>query len=385
LAARTVQLEVMRMTRNALACLVSALMGVSSAQAQQLPSWTLSPRAVEYGADADDLFELIRFGRLMTDGRVVVADSRGLFVRVYDANGRRTAAFGRRGGGPGAFSSIFGMWLTREGRIGVWDGDSRRVTTFETNGTVVSTRSVKAPASMPGNFEIFLGAFRNGDVLLASLHLPRRPDPNEIIAERWHAGRFSLDGEFRSSAGELQGMSRTRRTPMPFTPIPRAAVRGDSVWVSEGYDAQVKLRTAAGRLARTVELPWRVRASRSHWSQLEASVRERKNALWLELLQEIPRPDDVPSVGGLLLDDRGQLWVKEYDPATDNLWLKRGDALTVAPGGGWRIMNPAGRWVAQVRMPANLMPLDIVGNRLLAVARDEFDVEHVVVHTISNQ
>ncbi len=371
------------MANSLITGVLTALIAVSGLNAQELATWTISTTAVEYGADADDLFELIRYGRLLPDGHVVVADSRGLFLRVYAADGRRTAGFGRRGSGPGEFQSIHGLWLTREGRIGVWDGRSRRLTAFDRNGSLVSTHSVRAPANMPGSFEIFLGSLRNGDLLLASLYLEHRPAQNEIIPERWLVGRFGPEGEFRGSAGELRGMFRTRRTPLPFTPVPRVAVRGDSVWVAEGYDPQLQLRNAAGQVVRTIELPWRVRLAGNQWSQLEANVRERKNTLQLELLEEIPRPDQVPTIGGVLLDDRGFLWVKEYDPSLDSIWLKRGDALNIGPGGSWRIMSPAGAWVARVRMPANLMPLDVVGNRVLGVARDDLDVEHVVVHSIS--
>jgi hypothetical protein len=236
---------------------------------------------------------------------------------------------------------------------------------------------------MPGSLEIFLGALRNGDVFLASLYLERGPRQNEIIPERWLVGRFSAAGEFRSSLGELQGMSRTYRTPLPFTSVPRVATRDDSIWVAEAYEPQLQLRNPAGQVMRTIDLPWRVRTSTNQWSQLENRVRERRNNLQLELLEIIPRPEQVPHVGGLLLDDRGNLWVKEYDPFVDSIWLKPGDALNIGPGGTWRILSPAGTWVARVRMPANLMPLDIAGNRLLGVARDDLDVEHVVVHTIT--
>jgi hypothetical protein len=351
--------------------------------AQEAATWTVSPASVELGADDNDLFESVRHGRLFPDGHVVVADTRGLFVRVYGPNGRRTAAFGRRGSGPGEFTAIMGLWLTRDGRIGVWDGGRRRVTTFERTGRLVATHSVRAPQGMPGSFEIFFGSLRNGDLLLGSLQMPGRPAPNQIIPERWHLGRFSSTGEFRAAIGQVSGMHRTHRTPLPFTPVTRLAVAGDSFWVAEGYDAALQLRNAAGQVVRTVELPWRVHPASNQWSHLESQLREQKKTLSLELLDLVPRPDQVPAVGGTLLDDRGHLWVKEYDPLIDSLWIKGGNALEVGPGGWWRIMSPAGAWVARVRLPDNLIPLDIAGNRLLGVARDAFDVEHIVVHTIA--
>ncbi|MGH7461119.1 MAG: hypothetical protein ACREMA_08830, partial [Longimicrobiales bacterium] len=291
-------------------------------------------------------------------------------------------AFGRRGRGPGEFAAILGLWLSADGHIGVWDGSSQRLSTFDKTGRLIDTHSVRQPSAMPGRLEIFLGVLRNGDVLLASLHMARRPRPNEIIPESWYLARFSRTGEFRSSLGQVSGMHRTHRTPLPFTPVPRFAVLGDSLWLAEGYVTALKLLGTQGQVVRTAELPWRSQPSSNQWSQLEATLRERRKTFFLELLEEIPRPDRVPSIGGVLMDDRGFLWVKEYDPSVDSIWIKQGNALEIGPGGLWRVLNPAGVWVARVRMPANLIPLGIVGNRLLGMARDELDVEHVVVHTI---
>ncbi|MGH7469870.1 MAG: hypothetical protein ACRENP_18130 [Longimicrobiales bacterium] len=113
--------------------LLPALLAATVVQAQELPTWTIAPRAVEYGADAVDLFQSLRHGRFLPNGDVVVAD----------------------------------------------------------------------------------------------------------------AGRFGPTGEFRALVGEMRGMFRAERTPLPFTPVPRVAVRSDSLWVAEGYDPALKLWNAS--------------------------------------------------------------------------------------------------------------------------------------------
>ena len=111
--------------------ITAGVLTASDLGAQQAKTWLLSPRVISLGDADNELFESIQFGRLSPDGRAVVADGGGLFVRVYGPDGKRQASFGRKGGGPGEFSSIHGLWLTREGKIGVWDGSSRRLTAFE--------------------------------------------------------------------------------------------------------------------------------------------------------------------------------------------------------------------------------------------------------------
>jgi hypothetical protein len=71
---------------------------------------------MELGAGEGELFEWVRFGRFLPDGRVVVADGRGLFLRIYEPDGALAVQTGRPGDGPGEFRAIHGLWVTRTGR-----------------------------------------------------------------------------------------------------------------------------------------------------------------------------------------------------------------------------------------------------------------------------
>lgn len=349
-------------------------------EGQEASTWTPSPEAVEMGRGAEELFQQVMFGRLLPDGRVVVADAEALFLRVYGPEGERQVEMGGSGGGPGEFRTIHGLWLLPEGGIGVWDSGSRRFTTFDPQGELLATQPVRADGGMgPGNLEVFLGSFGNGDVVLASLRLDQRPI--RATPERWVLGVFGPGGELRRTLGQVDGMWRAGRAPLPFSPVPRVAVGEDSIWVAHGYEPELEVWTAGGDVARTIELAWRVRPSGDPWATLEAELRRRDKHLFLQLLDEAPRTDEFPAVGGLLMDDRGYLWVKQYDPNADALWLKR-NALEIGPGGEWRILGPKGEWVARIRLPDDLIPLDIRGNRLLGVARDALDVERVVVRSL---
>lgn len=360
----------------AITTLLSALASLSVAQQ---PTWTLSSRAAILGDGPDEEFQTVQFGRLLPNGGAVVTDVKGLFTRVYDPSGALSATIGRNGSGPGEFRSIMGLWLTREGDIGVWDGSIRRMTTFTTAGRVVSTQNVEQGHPIAGNLEIFLGALGNGDVLLAALRAQR--PATGVLPETWTMGRFAANGEFRAPAGVVRGMWRMNRGPIPFTPVPRFALRGDSIWVAEGYDPEIKVLSVDGRVARRIPLQWTTRPARDPWTALKAKLEQSNNQFYLQLLEEAPRTNEYPRTSGLLVDDRNQVWVKEYDPLLDHLWLN-GNALMVTPGGRWRVLSADGRWIASVRLPANFVPLDIRGDRVLGVERDEFDVESVVVRGI---
>lgn len=363
-------------------CALTALLPTVRLSVQEPPTWTISSTAVEMGDGAAEDFESVRYGRLLPDGRAVVADVGGLFLRIYAPSGTRLAQMGRRGGGPGEFQSIYALWLTPQQAIAVWDGRTRRFTSFAATGELVATQQIRQDAMAARNLELFLGTFSNGDLLLGDLRLDRRPQPGEVVPERWVLGRFSPAGEFRGAAGEVRGMFRTRRSPMPFSPIARAALRADSLWAIDGFDTELRISAPGGAAVRRIALPWTARRPpRDPWPMLEARLSENTKQFYRELLDEAPRTDQLPMVGGLLLDDRGQLWVKEYEPTLDAIWGK-GNALNIGPGGTWRVLGRDGRWLASVRLPDNLIPLDVRAGRLLAVERDELDVERVVVRTV---
>jgi hypothetical protein len=296
--------------------------------------------------------------------------------------GARRAAFGRSGSGPNEFRWISGLWLTPQNAIAVWDGRLHRITTFDPRGTLLSTASVTPDAKTPpGNLELFLGTFRNGDLLLGALRA-ERAGARGSIPEQWSLGRFRPDGSLQSRLAEIRGMWRQRQGPIPFTPVPRIAVFGDTIFVAEGFDPQIKVFAPNGSVARTIPFNWQTRAQGDPWDLLQKEMERRNDQLKLQILRDAERDDPFPRVAGLLADERGNLWIKEYNPNADALYLHNANALQIAPGGIYRVLNPAGRLLATVRMPANLLPLDIRGDRILAVQRNEFDVESVVVRTI---
>lgn len=345
-------------------------------------TWSISPRTMVLAAGDDELFQSVQFGRLLPDGGAVIADSKGQFLRVYSADGTRLAALGRTGAGPREFRWISGLWLTPQNTIAVWDGRLHRITTFDTHGSLLSTHKVVLDANVPpGNLELFLGTFANGDLLLGALRA-ERPGPQGSIPEKWGLGRFAGDGTFKSRLGDIRGMWRQQYGPIPFTPVPRIAIIGDSIYVAEGFDAQIKVLAPNGAIARTIPFPWRSRPQQNPWDVVQAEVERRKDQLKLQNLRNASRADPFPAIGAILADERANLWVKEYDPTRDALYLHAANALTIAPGGTYRVLNRAGRLIATVRMPDSLLPLDLRGDRVLAVQRDEFDVESVVVRTI---
>ena len=350
--------------------------------AQKIPGWTVSISERVVGEGAGELFERVAFGRMLPDGRTVVADGVGLFLRVYSSDGTRVVQMGKEGEGPGEFRAIHGLWITDDGNIGAWDGRVNRLTIFEPEGHLVDVTNVRADDEMAaGNLELFHGAFANGDILLGSIIFDRRSASPRGAAENIVLGRFSPNGTLVKVLGAVPGMVRALRAPLPFTPVPRVAVRGESVWVSTAYDSVVEEWDGTGELRRDFQVPDEAEYDPDEaWTVLESELRRMNSQLLLDILREIPRSADIPTIGGVIVDDSRRVWVKTYDPNADAVWLKR-NALEIGDGGRWWVFSD-GDLVASADMPQRFVPLEVRGNSVLGIVRNELEVERVVIRTI---
>lgn len=162
------------------------------------------------------------------------------------------------------------------------------------------------------------------------------------------------------------------------------------MYVVDGYGAEIRVIDAAAGVETTLavaDLP--APSEEEAWAALEPGLQERAEysefaRILLEQLQggEVPRDGQVPTIAGMLADDAGMLWIKEFEPATDALWL-RANARRPGPGGHWRVLAPeTGELVAEVPMPAGVVPIQIGADRLLGLAVDELGVQRVVEHAV---
>lgn len=354
------------------------------------PGWSVSERPLlRIGMDAgpeEYLFQSIAGVVPLSDGRLAVADGGFLTVRVYDGDGGHLHSMGRRGAGPGEFSSLLGVWVTPDGELAAWDPRLRRVVRFSQAGAHVRTDRIVG--NDIGNLEVFFGRLAGDDILLAALTLGR-PRHGEQVPDVWLLYRYDLSSQSGASLGQVQGMWRYERNPVPFSPFPWIATWNDTIYVADGYDPRIEVLDRDGALVRTLSAPVERTTTRGVWAALERSVRARQSdvglgAHWVDLLERraIPFDERMPAVAGLLLDDSGLLWVKTYHPSQDALWLKT-EARFPAPGGEWYVIDPTtGAPVARVEMPVGLVPLMIEQDRIIGKHLDPLGVQRVAVHEL---
>jgi len=367
-------------TRWALPFSVCLALSFAGLAAQDSPArWTIAPHPdllVGAGSDPETLFQSIDAVATLSDGRIVVADPGLLEVRVLGANGQILARMGRAGRGPGEFERIFGMWVTSDDQIGVWDPGNQRITVFSPDGeTISSSRLRDGPPN--GSPEAFIGSTLNDEVILATLGRGGRGRGTGMAPNPWLLTKYALDGEFLQQIGHVQGMWRIDVNPFPYTPVPWVVLRQDSLVASDGFEPTLEVRDAAGQRVRTIDVGEEQRGSRADWSALQDSLSRQEDArptaaFFIELLETETVPFDprLPAHAGLLTDG-DLLWVREYDRARDAIWLRE-IPTTPRPGGSWIVTDSDGNPVATVAVPESFIPMQVLGEHMLGVDVDEW-------------
>ena len=368
--------------------------------AQDVPEFRLSAMPLlEIGREGNPAFQFtsITSVRLFDDGRVVVSDAGAREIRVFASDGAHLITLGGPGDGPGEFQSLDGLWTIEQTVIRAWDAESQRITTFSADplDASVQTQRVHTPVNsgLRNPPQAFLGAFPNGDAVLASLAFGGSPGPGPIpVADRWFLGRFGPDGTFRELLGELRGMRRLRGFPLPFSPLPRVALAGDSVFVADGYEARISLLVPE-RVPSPGDFVFPSRVETPSvgevWESLEAALEAEGGSLFLERMDDMPRPEAFPEVGGMLPAEEstgrpnGILWMQRYNPFVDSVWL--GDVLLrPSAGGEWILFDGDGTVTAILRVPDTFIPMHIAGDRLAGIVIDLLGVERVAVYSLES-
>jgi hypothetical protein len=347
-------------------------------------SWSIAADpSLSIGVEEGDsvyLFQRIADARFVGADRIVVADARLLVLREYDRDGKFIAQRGGKGGGPGQFESLGHIWIVPPDTVVTWDNQTLRLTYFGGDGTPVRTVGLQSAnaAVGPGRLDFLAGALQDGSLVFAKVALAGAGGPDSVSIET-----IGQDGKHLRRVAETTGMIRARLAekvngPIPFSSFPYVATYGDVIYYMNGTEPMVRAWSAAGE--RTIPFPAHEYDVEREWSAFVTKLETENRQPFVSVVATAPRPEWIPHLGGLLVDDTGRIWAKRYDPGTDAIWLGGGAR---AVGGTWWVADPAGRLVAQVQVPAGFAPLQVADTRALGVSVDSLGVERIEVRTIS--
>ncbi len=340
--------------------------------------WVLAPEPkVTIGqveGEAEYLFSRIGPAALLPDGRIAVADQQDAAIRLFLPDGTFVREIGRRGEGPGEFSHLRTITVVPPDTIVTHDSRLFRLTRFLTSGSLVSTLRLQADDGMP---EIYLGEYSTGELGFA--WIKRGSGSGEdYTRDLMQFAKFSETGRLSALLGTEVGILRAETSPLAFSPHLYAEMIGDSLFLTNGLLPEIQVWDHQGGLVRTIHVPVPEADHADAWEQLEELLAARGNTNELQWFENQPRDVAIPRISMMLVDDQDRLWVKKYDPHTDNHLLMRPRCR----GGEWLILEASGAVVATIKLPEDLLLLDVRGDQVLGQIADELGVERVQVYQI---
>jgi len=354
--------------------------------------WTVDTTPiVDIGSDTDTTaqFDDVPAALLVGD-TIIVADGSDLVLRYFDLRGNALKTVGRKGAGPGEYENI--RTLERAGdSLLIHDAQQERATLLHTSGSFGRTFRVQRDAK-GGTWSVPIGRWRDGRFLLAGQSGVSSAMPVGPVSRTFAVMRYGASGAFDTLLKEAPGGETVAITSRRFVsdlepPYARhtiARFHPDGFWLGTADAARIDRFDRNGRLA--ASLRWSAPDVRISPSEQDDWRTDRRAGIasmsgeFAELKAAIDQavglvdfPASRPPYRTFLVNDT-HLWVQRV-PA----WSAQNVATE------WDVFDANGAWLGLVNMPARVVPLDIAGDRIVALWRDDNDVPHVRVYRVTGR
>lgn len=341
------------------------------------------------GDPEHELYQVLDATRL-SDGTVVVGNSRSGEIRFFSEDGAFVRTVGSTGGGPGEFraDALRALSHVAGDTLIAWDIYAQSFSVFAPDGEFV--RSFKLDGSQRQHS--FAGIFEDRSVLMHvfdhTYSGPVEDMPEGIARTPMILYRYGLDHRLVSSIEGILYSDRFQArwgpwgmmsTEAPFGRITTVNAGGTRVYVATGdrdeiavYDRSGNIRMLIRRtLAPTYVTPAmighdrtrRLEEEEAHLAESGVTPRVRR------MIAELPYPEVLPSYGRTVLDAELALWVEEFRVNDDDPYE-------------WSVFDDGGIWLGRVSLPEGLEVFEIGTDYILGKMVDDVGVERVEVYEL---
>ncbi len=325
----------------------------------------------------------------LSDGRIVIAHGDSKELRYFDASGRFLTAAGRAGGGPGEFQNLDVIHGYRGDSIAAWDPDSRRISVFGADGRFGRATTIEGIDAVT----VYLrGVFRDGSLVLEptksfqSMVLLKEGEQRDTVTYL----HYTAEGSFADTLGSradreylaTRAGSFTSQASVIFGRDSYLAAGGDRVYLGESDAFRIDALAADGSAKMSIRRTDGLRAvSREQLARVRAEEEEKRRKVNEQVAAitkgqvpgreapELPSRETVPAFDNLIVDEAGNLWVREYLSTSED-----------TPR--WSVFDRDGRWLGTVATPKGMDVYQIGSDWILGRVKDELDVEYVRLHPL---
>ena len=280
-------------------------------------------------------------GYLEVPGGLAVFDDGDRSLKVYEEDGSLRFRMGRRGQGPGEFEDVWmNHGLSPQGRIVITDGTNARITLVDPadgsyEGIPMSGWVTWDAAQVgPDRFVIIHASFSEQWGQLESLD---RVDRSLTVVDT--VASVPPGRVLRVAVPVEGGRTSSVNVSKPFWPFFSWWTQGSRIAICRGATFRVELFDLQGRKERILEWDAPLAAvTDSMWAATQRTVLRTYGIYGPTVWTALERPERVPSVEGVRLDDAGRVWALRYipserygGPADPNLY--------------WDVLDADGTWL----------------------------------------
>ncbi len=354
-----------------------------------LPKWGVEGTAIQIVVgDAPPYLGEVGEVVLLADARLVIEDNQSALLRVF-SEGSATEAFGGVGDGPSEFRNISSLSISGDA-VHAFDRRLDRVVTFDLEGGHLRTVSLGSgsgrrdwrPRGAWVSDSLRIISALTADRPTGATTLPRQIPQQVALFQHDREGVVN-DGRLTFPGGYRMTSDYADLTP-PFANRATVAVNGAVVAYTAGLSYDLVISDASLRPRRIVRWPSleeglppaEVVRIRSRYDSATADHRGRapEEAAGVRETRFGPAalPPIRPTIGGLIVDDEGRIWVSRFSPSN----------MGALEGESWHVLGNGGRPVGRFSLSAGSRLAAVAGGMVAIVRRDSLDVEEVIVLTL---
>jgi hypothetical protein len=329
------------------------------------PLWS-----IEKDAEDEEFVELSGAAAL-DEGAIVAGDHRTGLLHTISPSGQPTRRIGRRGSGPGELSALDGMGGSSG--LGVWlfDASNQRIVLRDEAGELRDTKPIRYPTGL-ASWPMVVGLVSPDEIILVEKHrpVPMGQTPGSLLRDSTRITRLSLStrtlfalGTFPLADIYVSPKGAGRIYGAPYGPALNAAPLPGGSGLLIGFSDSMKIWRLTADGQKSVILS-RDLVAQTIPESIRKSSRTPKGRgrATDEDLPENFIPRRYPAFAKVLGDDRGGVWIQQYQVEEDRQPL-------------WAVFNPDGILRGLVLLPPRFHLLLVLGDDIVGVHRSSDDVE----------
>lgn len=341
------------------------------------------------------LFDRIVGAITLSDGRIAVADMGSAEVRVFDAAGRHLTSFGSEGDGPGEFRQVIGLFrlpgdamavIDRLNHMHVFDSSGAYRETLRIGTLPMALDPLAYHEDPPRGIRI-VGWLQDGTFLAyESSQIVSNEQLQFVQAQTLELeySRYSMDPSPLNTIVRIAGPTFE---PHPMNLVLRSVFTADVLSSTDrehlvlglSGSGEVRWYDDDGQLIRIGRRAWPVRPVTEE--TIDEFVGGSSPRISEELLRGRTFAAELPTFSGLLCDGPGNVWLRRYEPDHATMTLEY--VRTFETPSSWSVLDSTGRWLGDLTTPARFSPLEIGGDYVLGLYRDEFEVEYIRAYALT--